>query len=284
MQIIDTHIHVWDLSKAKYDWLEGDTSTINRTFTINEIESNVKELNIIGGVLVQAACNLDDTNLMLEIAKNTSWIKGVVGWLPLMQPNTTKDLLENTFLQNTFYKGVRHLIHDEKDSKWLLQDQVLESLEILANKNLTFDVVGILPDHLECVLEVQKQIPHLKMVLDHLNAPPISTNQKYGKWGELLQEVAKCKNVFIKISGLGTASGNFNNRTTADILPYVQFAIQHFGIERTMCGGDWPVSTLANNYTNTWLQIIDLIKQTVSNENEQQKIFHTNAVQFYKLN
>ncbi len=36
-KIIDTHVHVWDLAKADYPWLAGDTSLLNRTWSIESL-------------------------------------------------------------------------------------------------------------------------------------------------------------------------------------------------------------------------------------------------------
>ncbi len=283
MKIIDTHIHVWDLDKVKYTWLNGDTSVLNRTYTIEEIEEARIESGIEAGVFVQAACNMDDTFLMLDIAKNAPWIKGVVGWLPLLDTSATASLIESMYLQNNVLKGVRHLIHDEKDAEWLLQPTVVNSLKLLAKNNLTYDVVGILPQHIKCVIEIAKQIPDLKLVLDHLNAPPIATNEKFSEWGMLMQEVAVYKNVHCKISGLGTASGNFEGRTTEDIIPYVQFIKELFGADRCFCGGDWPVSLLANNYAVTWQQTIEIVNTVFETQEDRNKVFFDNANQFYNL-
>ena len=41
-KIIDTHIHVWNFDKAAYAWLDGNTSILNRTYHIEEIESGKK--------------------------------------------------------------------------------------------------------------------------------------------------------------------------------------------------------------------------------------------------
>jgi L-fuconolactonase len=283
MQIIDTHIHVWNLQKAKYDWLEGDTSILNRTYTINEIETDRIQENIVSGVLVQASCNMEDTRLMLDIAKQTNWIEGVVCWLPLMDTYATQKILEEELLLNPYCKGIRHLIHDEKNAEWLLQPSVIESLKLLAKHNLTYDIVGILPQHINCALTISDKIPDLKMVFDHLNAPPIPTQEKFGTWGSLMKLAAQHNNLYAKISGLGTAAGNFENRTTEDIFPYVEFVVDHFGVEKCLCGGDWPVSSLANNYAVTWQQIKELVMDVVPNIEDQHKIFYSNAKTFYKL-
>ena len=281
-RIIDTHIHIWDIERAEYPWLKSDTSILNRTWTIDEIQKERTEAGITAGVLVQAGGNLEDTELMLEVANINEWIKGVVCWLPLMGTKETGKLLEERFLNSEYFKGVRHQIHDEKNSKWLLQPSVIESLKLLAKNNIPYDVVGILPEHIETVLKVAELVPGLRMVLDHLNAPPIATKEKFGKWSELMSEAAKNKNFYAKISGLGTASGNFESRTADDIKPYVEFALQHFGVDRCFCGGDWPVSMLVNTYSNTWKITKNIINELLNDE-DREKIFFSNANSFYNL-
>lgn len=280
--IIDTHIHVWNFDKAEYEWLKGDESFLNRTYHIEEIEAERIAAGITGGVLVQATNHTEDTDWMLEVAEKTGWIKGVVGWLPLMDPDATARLLEDVYLKNKYYKGIRHLIHDEPNADWLLQDRVIESLKILAKKGLSFDVVGVLPAHIETVLAVADKVPELQMIFDHLNQPPISTKEKFGQWGILMKEAAANTNFYAKISGLGTAVKNGEQWTAEDIQPYVKFALENFGTERCFCGGDWPVSLLAGSYTKTWNNYKQLLGKLLSAE-EQTKIFSTNATRFYNL-
>lgn len=281
-RIVDTHIHVWDLSRADYPWLKGDISILNRTYTLNEIEEDRKIAAVTQGVMVQASCNLDDTNLMLEVAEHNDWIQGVVCWLPLVNTSKTAKLLGDFFLPHKYFKGVRHLVHDEEDPRWLLQPSVIESLKLLAKNNIPYDVVGVLPAHIETVLQVASKVPGLRMIFDHLNAPPISSGERFGKWGVLMKEAAKNKNLFAKISGLGTTGGNFVGRTAEDIKPYVAFALEHFGTERCLCGGDWPVSALANAYADTWMITKNIVNDLV-NETEQEAIYWSNADKFYNL-
>ena len=280
--ITDTHVHVWNFEKAKYDWLKNDTSILKRTYHIEEIETERINAGITSGVLVQASINTDDTDWMLEVAEKTEWIKGVVGWLPLMDPVKTEQLLNDVYLKNKYYKGVRHLIHDEANPKWLLQDTVIESLKILVKYNLTYDVVGVLPEHIRTVLTVTEKVPELKMVFDHLNAPPISTNQRFGEWGDLMKSAASNKNFHAKISGLGTVVKKENNWSSADIQPYVEFVLEQFGTDRCFCGGDWPVSLLAGSYTQTWANYKQLFNN-VLDDAAQQKVYSQNAAAFYKL-
>lgn len=279
-ELIDTHVHIWDLEKVDYPWLEGNTSILNRTYHINELEPHLANAAVSKGILVQASCNLDDTNAMLQVAEGKDWIQGVVGWLPLMQPDKAGMVLEQ-YLKNPYFKGVRHQIHDEPDNAWLLQPTVLESLNQLANQGLPYDLVGIKTEHINTALTVAEKLTHLKMVFDHLNQPPIQLGERFGKWGELMSIAARHPNFYAKISGLGTTCGKveFSKDT---IKPYLEFIIDHFGVDRCFCGGDWPVSLLAKDYANTWNIYQTAILELVG-EKDAAKIFATNAIAFYHL-
>jgi L-fuconolactonase len=76
--LVDTHIHVWDFEKAKYPWLEGNTSILNRTWKIEELESERKKAGVTTGILVQASGNFEDTDWMMAVAEQTDcYPKGV---------------------------------------------------------------------------------------------------------------------------------------------------------------------------------------------------------------
>lgn len=282
MNCIDTHIHVWNFSRGKYAWLEGNTTILARNYLIEELEPRLPEAGVTEGVLVQAACVPEDTLYMLEVAEQRPWLKGVVGWLPLLQPSEVEKIFKEGYATHSLFKGVRHLIHDEPDPRWLLQEPVIESLQMLADANLPYDVVGVLPEHLQTLLEVLNKVPSLCVVLDHLNAPPIPQNERFGTWGEWIKELSQNPNAHAKISGLGTVVGKGAAWTSDDIKPYVEFVLKHFGVDRCFCGGDWPVSLLADDYVSTWKTYRDTLASLLSEE-EQQRVLYNNAKTFYKL-
>lgn len=281
-KIIDTHIHIWDLEKIHYAWLDGDTSILNRSYRFDELLPSFQKMQITGGVLVQAANNLEDTRWMLETARQYKEIKGVVGWLPLTDPDAVQTLLETDFLNQEYFKGVRHLVHNEADTNWLLQDPVLESLQLLASFNIPYDMVGINDGHLKTAIQVTQKIPQLKIVLDHLNQPPIFSQQRFGAWGSLMKEIAQSPNVYAKISGMGTASGKSGSWSEDDIAPYVEYALDTFNSTRCFCGGDWPVSKLAGTYEHLWQIYIAILEKRLPGK-DCENVLHNNAGSFYRL-
>ncbi len=281
-KIIDTHIHVWNLERLRYSWLDGNTSILNKTYLLSELENSRKAAGITGGILVQAANTVEETEYMLELAAANPWINGVVGWLPLQDPEKIVFLLQNKFAGNPYLKGIRHLIHDEVDARWLLQPAVIESLQILATHGLVYDVVGIKNEHIETALQVAEKVPDLVMVFDHLNQPPIAAGERFGRWGELMKVAAAHPRFHAKISGMGTTSQDAFKWTGETVKPYVDFMLEHFGTARCCAGGDWPVSLLAGSYEYTWKNYLEVFTALLS-EADQQKVLSENAVGIYHL-
>jgi L-fuconolactonase len=282
MNCIDTHIHIWNFNRAKYSWLDSNTSILARNYLIEELEPQLAAAGVTEGVLVQAANTKEETGYMREVAEQTPWIKGVVGWLPLEKPEEVEAILSSGYAKHSLFKGVRHLIHDEPNTEWLLQPAVIESLQLLSAAGIPYDVVGVLTDHLETVLQVLNKVSGLSIVLDHLNQPPIQQGERFGRWGQLISEVATYPKAYGKISGLGTTTGKGEDWSVDDIKPYVEFALEKFGTDRCFCGGDWPVSLLAGSYGQAWANYRQTLS-TILKEEDVKKVLYDNAKKFYGL-
>lgn len=281
LEIVDTHVHTWNLEKLRYGWLDGNTSILNRSYLLEEMEHERRIAGVKAGVLVQAANTLEETQYMLELAAHTEWIQGVVGWIPLMKPSDAERAI-NVFKKNPFFKGVRHLIHDEPDENWLAQEEVVESLGLLAEAGIPYDVVGVKLSHLQIAIRVGEQIPSLKLVLDHLNQPPMNGKDDE-EWRSLMKVAAGNKNIYAKLSGLGTASGKPFGWTAADIEAPVAFVLEHFGPDHCLCGGDWPVSLLAGSYSHTWQTYTEVLTKLLPDRKELDAVLRKTATALYQL-
>ena len=157
---------------------------------------------------------------------------------------------------------------------------VLESLGLLAERDIPYDLVGVLPAHIETALRVAERWPGLRMIFDHLNQPPILRQDK--RWEELMKEAAKHDRFYAKISGLGLAARKGQEWGAGDLEPCIEFALHHFGVDRCCCGGDWPVALLAGTYEKTWKAYRTVIAKYLT-PGEQEKILYRNATQFYAI-
>ncbi|MBA8792998.1 L-fuconolactonase [Friedmanniella endophytica] len=252
--IIDAHQHIWDKSRADYPWLTQELAPVDRVFTFDELRPQLDACDVTATVLVQSADNLEDTELMLACAADEPRVAGVVGWVPLDQPDRTAELLER-WASTPVVRGIRNLIHDRPDPRWLFRDDVREGLALLERSGLTFDVVAVLPDHLEAVLDLSERYPDLPLVIDHLGHPPIDLDgppDGSEPWWDLFAATAANPRVRAKVSGLYPTGDGTAAQRTEEVRRVVDHAFTHFGADRLMYGGDWPISVLHGGYGITW--------------------------------
>ncbi len=274
---VDAHQHFWNLAQVDYPWLGPEYGPIYRTFEAQDLEPHLLEAGIDRTVLVQAMDSYEDTDYMLEAAAAHDWIGAVVGWVPLNRPDEAARRLEH-YGNNRYFKGVRHLIHEEKDPDWVVQPTVIEGLKLLAESGLTFDVVAVFPNHLKHVPYLAEQVPELRMVIDHLAKPPIKI-KGWEPWASQLAAAAAYPNVYAKLSGLNTAASA--DWSASELQRYVDYAIERFGANRLMFGSDWPVANLNGDYGTVWRET----KKTLAgcSKEDADAILGGTAAAFYRL-
>ncbi|MEK0315082.1 amidohydrolase family protein [Cohnella sp. 56] len=278
MMKIDAHQHFYDFGRVPYSWPTPNEPALYRYLGPEELEPLLADAGIEKTVVVQADHSLLETDYLLEAAAERPWIAGIVGWVPLDRPDEAAKQLER-LVGNPYFKGVRHLIHDESDPDWVVRDTVVEGLKALAAYGVPFDVVAVLPRHLEHVVTIAERVPELRMVIDHLGKPPIKSGGRE-PWAGLLARAAECPQVYGKVSGLNTAADP-DGWSWRDLKPYIDHAVAHFGADRLMFGSDWPVANLAGDYRSVW-QATNLALADYS-EADRQAILGGTAMRFYGL-
>jgi L-fuconolactonase len=255
--IIDAHQHVWDLAQAEYAWLGPEAGVLHRDFGMDDVAPEFAAAGVTGTVLVQSADNDEDTEHMFAVAEIAPIVHGIVGYVPLHEPERAAERLAELMKRPRFC-GVRNLIHDRPDPQWLLRRDVDEGLGLLERAGVPFDVVGVLPEHLEAVLAISERHPDLDLVIDHLNKPPIGLAD-HEPWASLMTRVAANPRVRGKVSGLYSAIGDPSDWTVDAIRPILDHVLEAFGPDRLMYGGDWPVSLIAGGYARVWSGIDELL-------------------------
>jgi L-fuconolactonase len=249
MTVIDAHQHVWDLARAPYPWLGPHDEQINRTFAFEELRPHLQRAGVDSTVLVQSADNAADTALMLDVAARNPEVAAVVAYVPLERPEEAATELAR-LRRSPYVVGVRNLIHDIPDPDWVLRPDVDEGLGVLEDAGVTFDYVAVLPRHLEHVPTLCERHPGLRIVIDHLAKPPIG-ERDVEPWWSLIARAAAGPLVHAKVSGL--YPGDAPQRWSPDtVRPFVERAVEVFGCDRLMYGGDWPVSVTAGGYDRVW--------------------------------
>lgn len=273
---IDTHQHFWKYNDQDYVWMSAAMGKLRRDHLPIELLPLMKTAGIGSTVAVQARQTLEESEWLLQLAAEHSFIRAVVGWVDLASERIVEQL--ERFSRHERFRGVRHVVHDEPDDQFMLRPAFLRGLSELKRFGLTYDLL-LFPRHIPVACEVVKRFPDQLFVLDHIAKPPVRAGN-VEHWSHDIRRLAAFPNVFCKISGLVT-EGNWNSWTAQDFAPYIDVVLNAFGSHRLMIGSDWPVCTLAAEYKEVIELGMGYIKKL--SLSEQQAILEDNPRRFYSI-
>ena len=274
---IDAHQHFWKYSPETHGWISEEMKVLKSDFLPEHLAPLLKETGFDGCVAVQASQSNAENDFLLDLADKSDIVKGVVGWLDLQGENLNEELAK--YSQHPKFCGLRHIVQDEPDDRFLLRDQFMQGIAQLKKYGLTYDIL-VFERQLPAAVEFAKAFPEQPFVLDHI-AKPLIAKGEIDAWEKHIRELATCQNVSCKLSGMVTEA-NWKNWKVEDFEPYLKVIFESFGADRLMIGSDWPVCLLAGQYSVVMQIVIDYI----SNLSEDQKagILGGNATKFYNLN
>jgi L-fuconolactonase len=273
---IDAHHHFWHYSPAQYGWINDSMAILQRDFMPGDLQKELVSAGIDGVVSVQARQSVEETRWLLELAAQNDFIKGVVGWMPLIAGNLQAEL--EKFSGNAKFKSIRHVLQDEPEDSYMLRADFNQGIRLLRKFNLAYDIL-IYERHLPQTIEFVEQHPDQIFILNHIAKPQIK-NRILAPWNALMKDLAHRPNVYCKLSGVVTEADHAKWELD-DIAPYLNVALEAFGPRRLMFGSDWPVCLLAANY-GQWIKLIGDFIAPLSTA-EQARIMGGTAVEAYRL-
>ncbi len=273
---IDAHHHLWHYAPADFPWISARMQQLKQDFTLAQLEPLAAAHHVAGTIAVQARQTLEETRWLLDLAHRSTLIRGVVGWVPLIDPQVEHELEE--LAQDTALVGIRHILHDEPDPDYMLRPAFNRGLEALTRHDLRYDLL-IFPQHLSLAIELVDRHRSQQFILDHLAKPAIA-HASLSAWARHLKRLAERPNVACKVSGLVTEA-DWQHWTLADLQPCFDIALEAFGPERLMYGSDWPVLNLAADYSR-WQRTVSALLAPLS-QDEARAIARGTAERIYGL-
>jgi L-fuconolactonase len=273
---IDTHQHFWKYNETEYGWMGPGMEILKSDHLPDKLAPLLKNAGIDGTVAVQARQIPEETDFLLKLADENKLIFGVVGWVDLRSPQL--EVILESICYHPRLCGVRHVVHDEPDDRFMLREDFIHGISRLRKYNLTYDLL-LFAKHLPVACELVAKFPEQTFVLDHISKPLIKEGVME-PWAEDIKRLGTFRNVSCKISGMVTEA-DWNNWKPADLTPYMETVLEAFGTDRLMIGSDWPVCTVAGRYEEVVGIAADFITQ-LSGE-EQDKIWAANAKRIYGL-
>jgi L-fuconolactonase len=272
---IDAHHHFWKYSKESYGWIDDSMAVIRRDFLPADLEAEVRAAGIDGVISVQARQSLEETRWLMQLASGAPWMRGVVGWVPLVDPEVADVLGELS--RNPVLRGVRHVLQGEPSS-YMARPDFNAGIRTLRDFGLVYDVL-VFHHQLPEVIAFVDRHPDQPMILDHC-AKPAVRDGRIEPWATQLRELARRPHVTCKLSGLVT-EGEYSAWSPESLRPYFDVVLEAFGPRRMLFGTDWPVCLVASSY-GRWVDTVTRWIAPLSRA-EQGEIMGGTAIRAYGL-
>jgi L-fuconolactonase len=254
--IVDTHVHLTDVSRLAYPWMEN-VPFLNKDWTLADYNRCTAGLNIDAMVFVEVDAashqKIAEAQFVASLAADEPRLKGCVAGAIMDQSEETAKTLA-ALAEIPLVRGVRHLIQGHVATPgWACRPEMIEGVRTLGQLGLSFDVCIMHPQMRDAATLV-RACPDVLFILDHIGKPGIKAGF-YDQWAADLADLATLPNVMCKISGVVTEADHAA-WTESQVLPYITHAMNMFGQDRVMFGSDWFVSELATTYQR-WVTTVE---------------------------
>jgi len=275
---IDAHQHFWRYDAEAYPWIGGGMDVLRRDWLPQDLRPLLEAQGIDACIAVQARADEVETDFLLELAHQHSWIVGVIGWVDLRADDLDARLAR--WRDARVLAGFRHLLQDDPDVAATLGDpRFNRGVRQLQANAFVYEVLVRGAAQLEQTPDFCAHHDSHWLVLDHLGKPAIGGNQD-SRWRDALRELAAMPHVMCKLSGLVTEVVN-TDVDAVELHRYLDTTLDLFGPQRLLFGSDWPVCLLRAPYGEV-VQLITDWSHALSAD-ERASLWGGNAARCYGL-
>jgi predicted TIM-barrel fold metal-dependent hydrolase len=290
LQIVDPHIHLWDLWTRIYPHFEkpgkgGANASIARSYLIEEyLEEGGDEFEIVGAVHVEAFPTdpIKETETLQKVADTNLLPLVIVGNGDLTSPDFPT--LLDRHQQFPIFRGIRQVVnqHSKPERSYGVRDLMpdpafLQGLRELGRRGLSFDL-QLYPHQMEQAAALTAKAPDTRIILNHAGMWADRDLAGWKQYKAGLRALAAQPNIVAKISGLGMLD---NRWTTESIRPLVLESLEVFGTERAMFASNFPVDKQYSDFPTVWRAFSDITADLT--EAERTRLFRDNARKYYRI-
>lgn len=296
IRIVDPHVHLWDLSRARYAWLQdeplpnnpaGDMSPIaHRNYGMGDYRADTVGWRVEKIVHVECGLprgeQLTETDWLQGLTKDGGFPQGIVAGADLTDPDL--DALLEAHVARPNVRGVRQIVcwHADPSKTYTSRDLLLDpaweaGFARLARHGLSFDL-QLYPSQMAAAAALADRHPDIPLIINHAGLPTDRDMAGMAVWREGLRALAALPQVSIKISGLGITDRAWSLQS---ISPIVRECIDVFGVERAMFASDFPVEKVHGRFSDFYAAF-DAVTRHFSAD-ERDRLFAANAEAIYRI-
>ena len=184
--IVDTHQHLWDLSRVKLAWFDSKSpegKILGHDFTPKEYAEATKGLNIVKAVYMEVDVvpeqQQKEADYVIELCASgkTPTCAAVVSGRPKSEGFAK---WAKQFKSHKYVRGIRQVLHvKDTPAGYCLDDKFVRGIQLLGELGLSFDLCVRPAELPDCVKLVDK-CPDTRFILDHCGNANPSTRQPNG--------------------------------------------------------------------------------------------------------
>lgn len=292
LEWIDSHHHLWDLSRIEYPWLlaKGEARFFGQPDPIrnNYLERDYADDTsgrISRSVHIQVGARegleLEETGFVNDCSRQSGGNYPAAAVVAVDLGRQGVDKILDAQLAYPVTRGVRHMIGKSAEENPYLPpfepDIWIENWRLLASRGLSFDL-QFTEDQYEKVLAALEQVPALRVAICHLASPWDRSAEGLARWLSWMKRFASLPNTVMKISGLCMYTQRWDEQ---EFFRWAGAALDVFGAERCMLGSNFPVDRLYVSYDKLFTAWQSLVSSC--NPHEAVYLAGRSAEKFYRL-
>jgi len=300
-QIVDAHVHWWNLEENYYPWLSDQlaasqesglsgAASLARSYLPDHYVEDADGYDIRGVVHIEAqwdpADSIGETRWLERIAdagEDHGLLKGIVGFANLANDNCEELLAAHS--ANGRMRSIRHMLNRIEGNPGLcwanedftVNDKWIRNYALLKKYGLGFDLMCF-SNMMHRMADLAHKHPDIMIYLEHAGMPWEFDEAGNERWRAGMKALAANDNVVCKISGLGTTIPEWNE---ALIRPYVLETIDIFGVDRIMFASNFPTDKLYSSMDAIWQAFLSITASF--SQDERDRMFAGNALTHYRL-
>jgi len=294
LPIVDTHQHLWDLTKFRLPWLK-EVTALARSYVTKDYLEATAGTNVTQAVYMEVDVEPNqqtaEAEHILSLAKDPKnlTVAAVISGRPA-SPEFKAYI--SKFKNVEGIKGVRQVLHvPETKPGFCVTEPFVAGVRLLGEMNKSYDVC-MRPSELADAVKLAELCPDTRLIIDHCgNADPKLFGKSKGKgdeapdhdpdeWRRQMAALARKPNTICKISGI-VARARKGAWSAADLAPVINHCLDEFGPDRVVFGSDWPVCTLVASLREWVMALREIISSRPLAD--QRKLLADNAKKLYRL-
>lgn len=291
--IIDAHHHIWRVKEVP--WLSGpqvprifgDYAPLRRDYPVEELIGEIAPHGVVKSVYIQINVALgreaDEVRWVQSVADAHGFPHGIIGYTDLAAADVVATLDREMACANL--RGIRQQLHWHENPLYrfaarpdLMKDRAWRAgLGEIEQRGLVFEL-QVFASQMADAAMLAKDFPGITFVLLHAGMLEDRSQDGWTRWREGMRKLADCRNVCVKLSGLGT----FEHQCSVELWqPVVKETLAMFGAERCLYGSNYPIEKLWTTYD----RIIAVMRECLSGLSGQERraVFHDTAKRVYRL-